>query len=326
MTFTAESVTGADDGRVSYRRVGAGPGVIVVHGGLQTWHSQRELAEALAPRFTVYLVDRRGRGASSPPPDDYGMATEVGDLHAVARQTGARFVFGVSAGAIIALHTSLQHRGLFTRVAVFEPPVVLPPRFGELAPRVDEAYARGDAAALFLTTMQATEMSPLFLRVLPGPVARRLVDWGMSRQDKSKAAGANDDEVDDGEQPPSLRKLAPTAKYDLQLVRSVHDEPVDRFAALSEHGTRVLLVSGSKTRPFLTQGCAALEAALPGLRHETLRGLDHLGSGNRDMGGRPEMVAEVLIDFFGEEESKVSGQTAATDATQTPQTQVQTQP
>lgn len=65
-TTTTGTVTSADGTTISYRETGQGPGLVIVHGAMQTSHSQLELAEALATDFTCYLPDRRGRGDSGP--------------------------------------------------------------------------------------------------------------------------------------------------------------------------------------------------------------------------------------------------------------------
>jgi pimeloyl-ACP methyl ester carboxylesterase len=94
MTYTENFVTSADGTKIGYRTLGSGPGVVLLHGSMETAHSHMGMARSLADRFTVHLPDRRGRGASGPYPDDFGIRTEVEDLAAVLTQTGASSVFG----------------------------------------------------------------------------------------------------------------------------------------------------------------------------------------------------------------------------------------
>ena len=56
------SVTSKDRTIISYRQIGHGPGLMVLHGIMESAQSHMQLAEALADSFTVYLPDRRGRG------------------------------------------------------------------------------------------------------------------------------------------------------------------------------------------------------------------------------------------------------------------------
>ena len=62
----SSTVVSADGTEISFRRIGAGPPLLVLHGAMQSALSQRALATALAGRFPVVLPDRRGRGASGP--------------------------------------------------------------------------------------------------------------------------------------------------------------------------------------------------------------------------------------------------------------------
>jgi pimeloyl-ACP methyl ester carboxylesterase len=67
----------------------------------------------------VYVPDRRGRGLSGPPGDHYGLGAECEDVAALAQVTGARSLFGLSLGAIIALQAALV-LPMIRRVAVYE--------------------------------------------------------------------------------------------------------------------------------------------------------------------------------------------------------------
>jgi pimeloyl-ACP methyl ester carboxylesterase len=56
---------------------GAGPSLVLLHGGLQTSGSLSRLANELSGSFTVYNVDRRGRRPSGPFGGDYNMQKEI---------------------------------------------------------------------------------------------------------------------------------------------------------------------------------------------------------------------------------------------------------
>jgi pimeloyl-ACP methyl ester carboxylesterase len=73
-------VTSKDGTEIHLCVAGSGPGVILVHGGLQTSTSLSQLAKRLSDSFTVYRVDRRGRRPSGPFGDSYGLQTEIDDL------------------------------------------------------------------------------------------------------------------------------------------------------------------------------------------------------------------------------------------------------
>ncbi|MDP9320918.1 MAG: alpha/beta hydrolase [Chloroflexota bacterium] len=92
------AVVSKDGTTIGYRRLGEGPGLIVLHGAMESSGSHLQLAEALAESFTVYLPDRRGRGMSGPYPARYSVSTDIEDMDALLAETGARYVFGRELG------------------------------------------------------------------------------------------------------------------------------------------------------------------------------------------------------------------------------------
>jgi pimeloyl-ACP methyl ester carboxylesterase len=91
---TTGSVVSADGSRIGYRRLGGGPAVILLHGGVNASQHMMKLGRALADAFTVYLPDRRGRGMSVGFGPAYGIQREDEDLAALVEHTGAECVFG----------------------------------------------------------------------------------------------------------------------------------------------------------------------------------------------------------------------------------------
>jgi pimeloyl-ACP methyl ester carboxylesterase len=64
--YTKGFVTSADGIRIGYRQLGSGPGVVLLHGGVNGSQHLMRLGIALAGTFTVYIPDRRGCGLSGP--------------------------------------------------------------------------------------------------------------------------------------------------------------------------------------------------------------------------------------------------------------------
>ena len=64
------------------------------------------LARALSVAFTVYVPDRRGWGRSGPYGGFRGLGTEIEDLGALLDACGATRLFGLSAGAVIAVEAA----------------------------------------------------------------------------------------------------------------------------------------------------------------------------------------------------------------------------
>lgn len=296
--MTSKTVTSKDASTISYRQFGDGPGLIILHGALHTWRSHKQLAEALCDQFTVYVPDRRGRGLSSDAGSDYSMQTEVNDVEALATATGARFILGVSSGALISLRACLKLPELFKKAVVFEPPL-LAVSVHELFPRFQEEIQKGDRASALITAMHMTEMGPPIFRFLPYWVGRPILRWAMSWERSSKDQTKRGEGDEGGDDPaPSLYDLVPTALGDFSLVKEM-DGQLERFAAIKD--TKVLLLSGTASRDFLIRCCDELEKVMPGVEHIRLQGLDHLAACNKEFGGDPSMVAPVLRKFLLED-------------------------
>src|SRR5439155_25280103 len=114
---------------------------------MQSARSNMQFAEALAPRFTIYLPGRRGRGLSGPYRKDHSIETDVEDMAALLAKSGAHDVMGVSSGAIIWLQAALTLPAI-RKAVIFEPTL---PINGLLltafVPRYAVGIAQGDVAA-----------------------------------------------------------------------------------------------------------------------------------------------------------------------------------
>jgi pimeloyl-ACP methyl ester carboxylesterase len=129
--FTAASKDGAAIGCVVE---GKGPPLLVVHGTGDTQRGWRRLAPLLAPHFTLYLMDRRGRGVSGDR-DAYALEREWEDVAAVIdaiaeesrsssgnENTGRVNVFAHSFGGMCALEGA-RMTSRIGRMVIYEPSV-----------------------------------------------------------------------------------------------------------------------------------------------------------------------------------------------------------
>jgi pimeloyl-ACP methyl ester carboxylesterase len=117
-------VTSRDGTSIAFERVGAGPALILVDaaGSYRDFRPLRAPVERLAADFTVYVYDRRGRGASSDTPP-YTVEREVEDLAAlIAEAGGSARVYAMSSGCLLALHAAAGGLAI-PRLALFEPPI-----------------------------------------------------------------------------------------------------------------------------------------------------------------------------------------------------------
>jgi len=95
--------------RIAFERSGAGPPVLLLHGGLAD-HREWSAQQALADEFTVVAWDAPGCGRSSDPPASFGMPDYADALTGFIRAVGIDrpHVVGLSFGATLALE--LQRR------------------------------------------------------------------------------------------------------------------------------------------------------------------------------------------------------------------------
>ncbi len=255
-----EKIRSNDGTTIAFDRLGAGAPLVLVGGASTTRGVHAQLGELLAPDFTVFNYDRRGRGDS----DDtapYAVEREIEDLGAViAEAGGSAAVFGNSSGAVLALRAAAA--GLpITRLALWEPPFMVDPD----APRRQREYAdqlagflepgrRGDAMALFMRTVGLPEEMIAGMRNAPM--------WA------------------------GMEAVAPTLAYDAEVMG---DSTVPEAVASVTAPTLVL--DGSETDAWAANSSRALLAALPNARQQTLQGQTHAVSW--------EVLAPVLREFLG---------------------------
>jgi pimeloyl-ACP methyl ester carboxylesterase len=276
------SAISTDGTKVGYRQVGNGPGLVVVHGSMSSGLNHTQLAEALADSFTVYLMDRRGRGLTGPYRGDHTVGADVDDVLAVLAKTGAELAFGVSVGAIVCLEAALSGAN-FRQLAIYEPPLFEGgDEARQMTARMDKELAGGNVAAALTTAMQGARMGPGFLNAMPHALATRLTAL-MIRATSRKPSPYL-----------SFAELAPTLPVEGLVIAAASDD-IDRYGAIR---IPVLLLSGSRSSAFLRGGVARLSRVLPSSRSVELRGGDHSSSWNADLRGKPELVAAELRSFF----------------------------
>jgi pimeloyl-ACP methyl ester carboxylesterase len=97
------------DARIHYRREGAGPPLLLIHGlgsSGEDWAFQRE---SFARAHTLIMPDLRGSGRSAKPPGPYSIAQFAADLWALLDALGMPCVnlLGFSLGGAVALEMAL---------------------------------------------------------------------------------------------------------------------------------------------------------------------------------------------------------------------------
>jgi pimeloyl-ACP methyl ester carboxylesterase len=279
--MSAPGIVHSGDGTaIAYRESGSGPGVVLLHGAMQSSRNFTTLAHELSASFRVYVPDRRGRGGSGPHGPDYSLTREVEDLEALLHKTEARFVFGLSSGALVAL-AAARTPGTIERLAVHEPPFTVEGADpAAWVPRYLREIGRGRLASAMVTALKGAgdvELMTYIPRVLLTPLV-----WLAIRAD---AANQEADRV-------PIRALIPTARYDAIVQR----EATLLLDSLVNLDCALLLIGGTRSHRALRASLDAFAARLPKGRCVRLARAGHIAA---DDVGHPRQVAEILRTFFG---------------------------
>jgi pimeloyl-ACP methyl ester carboxylesterase len=260
------TITSKDGTRIRFDRSGAGPALILVGGALSDRSGSAPLAERLAPSFTVFSYDRRGRGESGDTPP-YAVEREVEDLEALIDQSGgAAFVHGQSSGAALSLEVASRLPAKIAKLTLYEPPFIIddaraPPPQDWIA-QVNNLVAagrRGDSVAFFMTDVVGTPAEAV-------TQMRSAPTW------------------------PALEALANTLAYDGAILADTmagRPLPTGRWASAS---MPTLVMDGGASPRWIRNTAQALANALPNARRRSLDGETH------DVA--PEVIAPVLTEFF----------------------------
>src|SRR4051794_12460087 len=145
-----------DGARIAYTSIGIGPSVVVVPGALSTAADYVDFARALGECFAVHVMERRGRGLSSPQGDDYSIEQERADLLALQGATGARFFVGHSFGGLVTLEAAAGNSTL-RKIAVYEPGVSIAGSISmDWLPRYQDLLAKGKDFDAFVEFSRGT--------------------------------------------------------------------------------------------------------------------------------------------------------------------------
>lgn len=260
-------VQSTDETSIAFELTGEGPPLVIVGGALSDRSGGSTLAARLAPRFTVYTYDRRGRGDSADRAP-YTVEREIEDLDALIQVAGgSAYVLGFSSGAVLALEAA-AHGLAIRKLALYEPPFIVDasrprPPTGLTAELNDlvSSGRRGDAVAHFLTTTVG-------LPVAAVEDMRRAPMWS------------------------TLEALAHTLRYDVAILGDMMQGralPAGRWNAVK---MPTLVIDGGASPAWMHTAVQMLVSVLPNAQRVTLEGQTHAVD--------PEAIAPVLEAFFGD--------------------------
>ena len=256
-----ERVTSADGTRIAYDESGSGPPLVLVHGTSADRTRWEPVRPGFDAAFTVYAMDRRGRGDSGDG-DEYDLAREVEDVVAVVESVEApATLLGHSFGALCALEAALQTDRVELLV-LYEPAL-------QVDGRLDYAESvQAEMEALLEDGENERALETFF---------RGIANFSEAELDALRSVPNW----------PARVAAAHTTLRETRVDEAYRFDPA-RFEDLR---TPTLLLSGSESAAFLRDATAAVAAALPDSQLVVLEGHGHVAQNTAPKWFVDEVVA-----------------------------------
>jgi pimeloyl-ACP methyl ester carboxylesterase len=242
-----QTVASADGTPIAYWRSGDGPPLVLVHGSFDDHNVWAPVLPAFEERFTVYAVDRRGRGGSGDG-TGHSLESEAADIAEVVESIGSQEevnLLGHSYGGVCALEAARRATNV-RRLVLYEPAVpagiaFFPPGVIDRIERLVEDGKREEAGTVFVRDV--AKLPPDVLDLL--------------RDDPSWPASV-------------------AAAHTLpREMRAVEGYVLD-LARLRGLETPTLVLLGGDTLPSIKAAAEAVDEALPNSRMVVMPGQGHV--------------------------------------------------
>ncbi len=263
---TANSVASRDGTPIAYFCSGAGRPLVLVHGTSANHGRWDPVLGLLERRFTLYAVDRRGRGASGDGPA-YALEREIDDVVAVlsaVADAGAQrpVLLGHSWGGICALEAAGAWSGDLDALILYEPPIPVGVEIYQagVLDRLRALLDRGDHEEILIAFMADVVQVP------------------PERLEQMRAQPGWSDRV----------AAAHTLVREVQAHVRYRFDP-DRFRALE---VPTLLLLGADSPPFFAAAIDALHAALANSTMVVMAGQQHAA-----MDTAPQLFSAEIVRF-----------------------------
>ena len=269
------TVISKDGTRIAYEQLGSGPPVVLVDGAFcgRTFGPMPALAKLLAPHFTVFHYDRRGRGGSSDTPP-YALERELEDLAAIFAAATAvsprekAYLYGISSGAALAMRGAASGLAV-EKFVLYEPPFALDgtrvPNPPDFRAQIAGFLAQGDrdsAVKLFMKVVGVPAFGIFMMRLMPNV-------W------------------------PKLRAVAHTLPYDFAALGETQSGgplPGELESALGKISAPTLALVGGKSPPWMRHAVERVAQSIAVAKTDVVPGQDH------NIGAAA--IAPRLIAFF----------------------------
>ncbi len=260
-------LTSKDGTQIAYEQSGKGSPLLLIHGSGIDHTYWEPVTAKLEHYFTVYAVDRRGRGESGDK-QPYNIHAEFQDVAAIIEcVSGPVDVVGHSYGALCALEATLLTKNI-RKLVLYEPPIYT---------TIDIPYPP-DAPERFDSYIKRGEYEKALLLLY-------------------EIGNAPANEVDSQKSQPNWQaRLSATSTLAREAfgARNYSFNP-DRFRNFR---TPTLLLVGSGTTPFYKAATEALHKALVGSLVGVLNGQGHEG-----VVSAPELVLHEVLGFLRDQNS-----------------------
>jgi pimeloyl-ACP methyl ester carboxylesterase len=261
--YIMKTIKSKDGTQIAYRRSGQGSPLVLVHGATADHTRWLPVLPALEQHFTVYAMDRRGRGASGDT-EPYAIQREFEDIAALVDSVssdGKADVVGHSFGALCALEAALL-TGNIRRLVLYEPP---PPGFKESPATTVKMRLHldaGDRDGLLSTfLLEAAGLTPGELELM-----RSVPAW------QGRVAAAH------------------TILRELENIAVLPPFDAERFRRLD---TPALLLLGGDSIMAYRETVEQINAMLPDSRIVVMPGQQHIA-----INTAPDLFAEEVLNFL----------------------------
>ena len=256
------TVKSADGTLIAVEFAGAGPSLVLVHGGIGDHSRWQPLFPQFTPRFTLFAMDRRGHGASGDSPN-YSLQKEAEDIAAVVNSCpGKVFLLAHSYGATCALEAAFLTPNI-AKLVLYEPPIQVEQKFIDrvIVTELEKLIRNGEREeALVLFMRDIVKIPPAEIAA-----AKSLPSWATRVADIHS----------------SVREIRATDGYTFDASR------------MRELTVPTLLLTGSDTAAHHKRAIAALAGSLPSRKVFVFE-----GQGHNAMDTVPKQFVEVVVNFL----------------------------
>src|SRR5260221_5298950 len=259
-----ETIRSSDGAPIAYQRSGRGAPLVLVHGTTADHTRWAPVLPMFEQSFTVYAVDRRGRGGSGDA-EQYVIEREFEDIVAVVNSIAEPvFLLGHSYGAICSLE-AVRRTTHVRKLVLYEPPIhmgteIYPP---EGVSKIQALLDGGDREGALTTFMQdIVHVPPHEMEIL-----RSAPNWS------ARVAAAHT----------ILRELSGSNEYVFEPTRFRHLR------------IPTLLLLGGDSPAYFKTAIEAVHAALPASQARIMPGQQHAA-----INTAPEIFTREVVEFLAQ--------------------------